>query len=52
MTLNGQFGAWDGGIKSFFTRPSNAFHGYFNGNEEYESTCFFIQIRMTRTLVG
>lgn len=30
------FGDCDGGAKSFFPGPSNAFQSYFNGNKEYE----------------
>ena len=31
---------------NFLPGPSDAFHSYFNGNEEYEDV--FIQILMTR----
>ena len=31
-----QFGVCNGGTKSFLPGPPDAFHSYFNGNEEYE----------------
>ena len=40
-----QFGVCYGGTIIFLPGPSDAFHSYFNGNEEYEPR---IQIRMTR----
>ena len=49
-----QFGACDGqtksGIQVFLPGLSDAFHNYFNGNEDYEWRFNFIRIGMTHTL--